>query len=315
MDTDPVGIDFVSDRPVHGDLDVRWIHGSSDRRHRTDPAIQVHRYDDHTLLLRQSKDVSFEAPFVFLLFGNERALLLDSGAVHDDRLRNTVDDLVSAWRQQHRPDGDYDLVVAHTHGHGDHVAGDASFADRPDTTVLGHDVDAVRDFFGFDTWPADEVTFDLGGRTLELTGIPGHHPASLLIFDPWTGLLFTGDSVYPGRLYVPDFPAYLDSMDRAVAFTDARSVTHVLGCHIEMTTTPRRDYFMGCRYQPDEPPLQMTIEQLHAVRNAAHAAASHPGVHRHDDFLIYNGMGLTSKLRLLARGLTGTIRAKVTGKP
>ena len=67
-----------------------------------------------------------------------------------------VDGLIDAWLARHRPDADgaYELVVAHTHGHGDHVAGDASFADRPDTVVVGHDVDSVRTFFGFADWPA-----------------------------------------------------------------------------------------------------------------------------------------------------------------
>ena len=46
-----------------------------------DPAIQVHRYDPpHTLVLRQNKAVHYEAPFIYLFCGDERALLLDSGA-------------------------------------------------------------------------------------------------------------------------------------------------------------------------------------------------------------------------------------------
>ncbi len=66
---------------MRGDLDVAWIHGSQSRRRRTDPPLQVHAYDEHTYVLRQSKDVTFEAPFVVLLLGSERAMLLDSGAV------------------------------------------------------------------------------------------------------------------------------------------------------------------------------------------------------------------------------------------
>ncbi len=74
-----------------------------------------------------------------------------------------------------QPRDGYQLVVAHTHGHGDHVAGDEHFADRPDTTVVAREVEAVREFFGFTDWPGEVVTFDLGGRVLEITGIPGHH--------------------------------------------------------------------------------------------------------------------------------------------
>jgi glyoxylase-like metal-dependent hydrolase (beta-lactamase superfamily II) len=55
-------------------------------------------------------------------------------------------------------------VVAHTHAHGDHVAGDGQFADRPATTVVGTQGESVRSSFGFAHWPGDSVTFDLGGR-------------------------------------------------------------------------------------------------------------------------------------------------------
>jgi hydroxyacylglutathione hydrolase len=127
---------LVSGEAATGDLDVRWIHGSASRRHLTDPAWQVHRYRDDTVILRQSKDADYEAPFTFLLLGAERALLLDTGATEDDSLRRTVDELVAEWLTSH-PASAYELVVAHTHAHGDHIAGDASFSGRPDTVVVG----------------------------------------------------------------------------------------------------------------------------------------------------------------------------------
>ena len=283
-------------------LDVRWIHGSPSRRHRTDPPWQVHRYRDDTVIMRQSKDATFEAPFTFLLLGDERALLLDTGAVDDDRLGRTVDHLIAEWLKSHPRPG-YQLVVAHTHGHGDHVAGDAYFVDRPDTVVVGRSVQDVRAFFGFTGWPDQVVDYDLGQRPLRLIGIPGHHAASIAMHDERTGLLFTGDSVYPGRIYVADFPAFVDSMNRLVEFVEARNVTHVLGCHIEMTSEPGRDYYFGCRYQPEEPPLQMTVGQLRTLRDSAVSVADRPGAHRFDDFVVYNGMGLGTQIPLAARGL------------
>lgn len=291
-------------RPTAGSLDVAWVHGSPSRRHRTDPPWQVHLYREDTVIMRQSKDVTFEAPFTFLLFGTERALLLDTGAVNDDLLRRKVDDLVADWLSHH-PHPDYQVVVAHTHGHGDHVAGDPSFSSRPQTQVVGRSEQDVRAFFGFTAWPHEVVDYDLGGRRLQVVGVPGHHAASIAIHDERTGLLFTGDSVYPGRLYVEDIEAFVDSMDRLVEFVETRTVTHVLGCHVEMTREPRRDYYFGCRYQPEEPPLQMTVDQLRAVRDAAVSVADRRGVHRFDDFVLCNGMGLRTQLPLLVRGLLG----------
>jgi hydroxyacylglutathione hydrolase len=292
----------VAGDAASGSLDVRWIHGSRSARDRRDPPWQVHHYRDDTVIMRQSKDADFEAPFTFLLFGVERALLLDTGAVDDDALRDTVDRLMASWLAGH-PRADYQLVVAHTHAHGDHVAGDPSFVGRPDTVVLGTSVQDVQSFFGFTGWPQEMVDYDLGQRRLRLIGIPGHEAASIALHDERTGLLFTGDSVYPGRIYVRDFPAYVDSMNRLVDFAEERRVSHVLGCHIEMTTTPGRDYYLGCRYQPDEPPLQMTFEQLVAMRDAAVSVADRPGVHRFDDFVLYNGMGPRRQIPLAARGL------------
>ena len=303
--------------PVSGDLDVRWIHGVPSKDTAAGPLIQAHRYDEHTWILRQSKAVSFEAPFMYLLFGNDRALLLDTGATRDPArfpLRETVDGIVSAWLAANPRDG-YELVVAHSHAHGDHVAGDAQFADRPRTTVVGTDLDPVRAFFGFTGWPDQVVSYDLGGRTLELTGIPGHHPTALAVFDPWTGFLLTGDTVYPGRLYGFDMPAFVASMDRLVDFAAARPVTHVMGCHIEMSRQPGRDYPMGTKYQPDEPPLQMTVDQLGAVRDASHAAAAKPGVHVHDDFVIFNGTGRLATLKLIARSLGQRVRREPPTAP
>jgi hydroxyacylglutathione hydrolase len=283
-------VDFTADAPTARSLDVRWIHGAPASRPADDPPIQVHWYDPHTVILRQSKSVDYEAPFLYLLFGNDRALLLDTGATEDPAsfpLRATVDGLLAQWLAEHPRDG-YALVVAHTHGHGDHVAGDPQFAGRPDTTVVARELDAVQRYFGFTGWPDQILPFDLGGRVLDVTGSPGHHRAAITIYDRWTGFLLTGDTVYPGRLYAFDFPQFLASLDRMVALAESRPVTHVLGCHIEMTTHPGRDYPLGALYQPHEPALEMTVAQLRDVRAAAAAVAGKPGVHPFDDFIIYN---------------------------
>ncbi|HXY73294.1 MAG TPA: MBL fold metallo-hydrolase, partial [Actinomycetota bacterium] len=222
-------LDFATGAPVHGDLDVHWIHGSPRGTRNTDPAFQVHRYDPHTYVLRQSKALGPpEAPFLYLLFGTDRAVLFDTGAskkTDDSPLRETVDEVMEAWLAEHPREG-YQLVVAHTHGHLDHVAGDAQFTDRPATTLVDPAPEAVQEFFGFTGWPDEIVRFDLGGgRVLELTGTPGHHRATLTTYDPWSGFLLTADNALPGRIYAFDFPTYLDSMERTVEFARTRAIT------------------------------------------------------------------------------------------
>jgi glyoxylase-like metal-dependent hydrolase (beta-lactamase superfamily II) len=309
-------LDFVSGAPVCGDLDVRWIHGSRGNKGGRDPLFQAHRYDRHTYVLRESKALSAEAPFLYLLFGNDRALLLDTGAgkqTPDRPLRATVDGIITSWLAEHPRDG-YELVVAHTHGHGDHVAGDRQFAGRPATTIVGRELPAVQAFFGFTTWPGQIVHFDLGGRVLDITGSPGHHPAAITIYDPWSGFLIAGDNVLPGRIYAFDFPAFLASMERMVEFASTRRITHVMGCHIEMRRQPGRDYPLGCTYQPDEPPPQMTAQQLIAVRDAARSIQNRPGAHVFDDFLIMNGPYRGYVAKLIARSLWARIWPRASSR-
>jgi hydroxyacylglutathione hydrolase len=302
-------IDFVTDAPIAGSLDVTWIHGAPPRRAAGDPPIQVHRYDEHTVILRQSKSIHYEAPFLYLLFGNARALLLDTGATADPErfpLRRTIDELIGDWLTRH-PREQYELIVAHTHGHGDHVAGDGQFAGRASTTVVGRDVAAVQAFLGFTGWPDQVVTFDLGGRVLDVTGSPGHHRAAITIYDPWSGFLLTGDTVLPGRLYIDDYALFRASVDRMAALSRTRPVTHVMGCHIEMTRTAGRDFPLGATYQPGERPLELSVARLAAVRDATEAIAGQRGVHRFADFVIYNEPRKRDVMRLLARGLAHKI--------
>ncbi|MFE6760145.1 MBL fold metallo-hydrolase [Streptomyces sp. NPDC057684] len=281
-------VDFVTRRPVPHALDVRWIHGSESAKHNTDPDIQVHPYDEHTVILRQDMAVHYEAPFLFLLFGNARAVLIDTGATASAEyfpLRRVVDGLIGDWLAEH-PREAYELLVLHTHAHRDHVAADAQFADRPHTRVVAADRDSAWEFFGF----ADDQDLvsrvDLGGRVLECLATPGHHAAAVTYYDPHTGFLLTGDTVYPGRLYVEDWAAFTESIDRMVEFAATRAVTHVLGCHIEMTGKPGVDHPVLTTCQPDEPPLEMTVEQLRDIRRAIDEIGDRTGRHVFPDFII-----------------------------
>jgi glyoxylase-like metal-dependent hydrolase (beta-lactamase superfamily II) len=269
-------------------LQVRWIHGSESAKHNTDPDLQVHWHDDATVVLRQNKAINYEAPFLFLLFGDERALLLDTGATADAALfplRSTVDALVGQWLHRH-PHAAFELLVLHTHSHGDHVAGDGQLTDRPRTTVVSADRGSVYRHLGLTADLDRAARLDLGGRAVDCIASPGHDAAAVTYFDKRTGFLLTGDTVYPGRLYVEDPTAYALTIDRLVAFADTHPVSHVLGCHIEMSTTPGEDYPVRTTFQPDEPPLEMTVEQLRVVQRAVAEVGERPGRHVFDDFVL-----------------------------
>ncbi|PRY12205.1 MBL fold metallo-hydrolase [Kineococcus rhizosphaerae] len=266
------------------DLDVTWNTATSGA---PEPAFQVHWADEATVVLRQSITSHFEAPFLYLLLGTERALLLDTGATGDDvarSLRSIVDGLVDEWLRVHPRPG-YGLVVAHSHAHDDHVAGDGQFDDRPDTVVVGHDVAAVRSFFGIDAQGAGG-RLDLGGRVVEVVAIPGHHRTSVAVHDPATRALLTGDTVYPGRLYVDDFPAFCASLQRLRELVRTRSVEHLLGAHVEMSDVAGVDHPRGSVRHDGEAPLPMTPAHLDDVAAAAAATGGAPGRHVFDDFVL-----------------------------
>ena len=149
------------------------------------------------------------------------------------------------------------LVVAHSHGHGDHTAGDKGFTGLPDVTLVAATPEAEQKAFGITRWPEQPGSIDLGDRIVDVLAIPGHQPAHLAYYDRRTGILLTGDHLYPGRLYVNDFAQYLASTRRMVEFTKGRLVAHILGCHIEQSRTPYVDYPTGTKYQPEEHSLEL----------------------------------------------------------
>lgn len=230
------------------------------------PPFRVHAYNGDFFILRQAACTNFEKPFLYLLFGRDRALLLDTGAGNVD-IVSPVDTLVRAWLARHNRTS-LELIVAHTHAHGDHVAGDSQFVRRPGTVVVGRDTASVRAFFGVARWPADAGIIDLGGRPIDVLPIPGHQPASIALYDRRTAILLTGDTFYPGRLYVRDTAAFAASIARLAAFARTHQVLHILGAHVEQTRTAYQDYPQGTIDQPDEYGLDLGRDELMALDSA-----------------------------------------------
>ena len=109
-------------------------------------------------------------------------------------------------------------------------------------------------------WPTDLGSIDPGARIFDVIPIPGHNQASIALYDRLTGILPTGDSLYPERLYVPeaDVPLYDASAQRLADFVAVHPIAHVLGTHIEQSRTPYLDCPRGTTYQPDEHVLELS---------------------------------------------------------
>jgi len=264
---------------------VRWIHGSPDCDGSADPSLQVVAVDDDTFVIRQSKCVHFEAPFLYLLLGREVALLHDTGATAEADLfpiRRTVEDLIAGRSLR--------IVVTHSHGHGDHWAGDAQFADLPPGSIAPIGVDGVAEFFGIEEWPSGDATMDLGDRSIDVIPTPGHLGDHIVLFDRTLGLLLSGDAMLPGRLTVRDWPAFQESTGRLARFaretaTRGQPVRSILGGHIEMSTTGQL-YELGTIHQPDEAPLPLTVEDLFALEAMLEEAGDTPHSIPGDRFVV-----------------------------
>jgi glyoxylase-like metal-dependent hydrolase (beta-lactamase superfamily II) len=247
-----------------GELPAKWITGGP--KCVEVPDWQIQEYNEDLYILRESGCTHYEKPFLYLFFGKERALLEDTGSGKAETAR-AVDGVISQWLARNKRES-IPLIVAHSHSHGDHIAGDSQFQPRPTVRMVPLTVAGTQEFYGIRKWPEDTGQIDLGDRVIDVIPIPGHDALSIALYDRQTGILFTGDSLYPGRIYVRDFEAFVSSNQRLVEFNRGKPVTHILGCHIEQSTTPYVDYPVGTAYQPEEHPLSLSRAHLLEMNEA-----------------------------------------------
>ena len=248
--------------PVPGSLPAQWNIGAEDCEASPQAPLQVHTYEPQTFILRQSPCANFEANFIYLLIGSDKALLIDTGAVADPKampLAKTILKLLPDEDGKKLP-----LLVAHTHRHLDHRGGDPQFVSLPLVEVVPFDLQGVRAFFGFNDWPNGISHIDLGGRTVDVIPTPGHNQTHLAFYDDRTGILFTGDFLMPARLLIEDAGGYRESALRVIDFLKTRQLTHILGGHIELNTAGRA-YRFGTHYHPNEHCLELTRADLAAL--------------------------------------------------
>jgi hydroxyacylglutathione hydrolase len=246
-----------------GTMDVHWNEGAPDCSKSTEPPLQVHPYNAQTFILRENPCATEEAPFMYLLIGSARALLIDTGDVSDPKkmpLASTVIGLLPRGANG----GAFPLLILHTHGHLDHRSGDVQFKSFSNVEVIATDLDHVKKFFGFSNWPNGTAQIDLGDRIIDALPAPGHYPSEVSYYDRSTGLFFSGDFFLPGRLIIEDSAADLASAKRVADFIRDRPVTYVLGGHIELDASGEQ-LTLGTHFHPHEHVLQLTKQDLLAL--------------------------------------------------
>ena len=252
----------VCSEPVPGSLNVHWSAGASDCKASPQNPLQVHNYEPQTFILRQNPCADFEANFIYLLIGSDKALLIDTGAVADPKAMPLAETILQLLPD--KDDKKLPLLVVHTHRHLDHRAGDPQFTSIPSAQVVPIDLEGVQSFFGFTNWPNGIAYIDLGGRTVDVIPTPGHNETHVAFYDDRTSILFSGDFLLPGRLLIDDVTAYEKSALRVVDFLKTRPLTHILGGHIELNAAGRA-YRFGSHYHPNEHRLELARADLAAL--------------------------------------------------
>ncbi len=260
--------------PPSNGFPAHWIDGTACG---ADPDIQTWQYDDRTFILRESLCKNFEGPFVYLLVGTSKAMLIDAGTGHVN-FQAAVTKILQGLNVT------VDVVVAHSHAHGDHVNGDGAFSQAAHTTIVGHSPAAAYQFFGVSGTTAS--TYDLGDRVLDVLPIPGHEAAHLAFYDRRSRVLFTGDTLYPGRLYINDWQSYQASVARLAGFVTLHPVTWVLGGHIELPASGQ-DYAMGATVHAKEHALELTTADLVDLNTTVSALGQNPTRTTRPNFIVY----------------------------
>jgi glyoxylase-like metal-dependent hydrolase (beta-lactamase superfamily II) len=198
-----------------------------------------------------------EETISYLITGDKRAVLFDTGMGIGD-IRRVTAELTRL-----------PVAVLNSHTHNDHVGGNWQFE-----TVYGLDTDFTRVNAngsredaqaeitpdqvcgnlpkGFDSktywtrpWHINQYVHDgerinLGGRTLQVIATPGHTPDAISVLDRANGLLFTGDTYYPGPIWLfrpeTNLDAYSASIRRLAEL--APSIKVVCGAHNVPVATP-----------------------------------------------------------------------------
>ncbi len=219
-----------------------------------DPAwFTVEAADADTFVISEYRHP--EQTHCYLLLGNGRALLIDTGLGVSD-IGAVVSSLTSL-----------PVTVAATHVHWDHIGGHRRFSD-----IAVHEKEAGWLSGGFPLslnvvkknlmagaceFPADfdidryEIyrkgagcqlsdgdIISLGGRRVSVLHTPGHSPGHMCFWEPERGYLFSGDLIYAGMLDMFYPTTSPDAFLRSAARVEALPVQRIFPGHHSLALSP-----------------------------------------------------------------------------
>lgn len=161
----------------------------------------------------------------FLVVGNERALLMDSGLGKEDCLA-LVREITKL-----------PIIYVNSHSHTDHIGANLSFAENswahPNeipylTRAIGHNVKYNE--------ATDGHIFDLGGTRLKVLYLPGHTPGSIALLEESGSYLLSADLVSSAFIFLTgncNIEDYCDSLEKVLAMREVTEETDIYPAHGE----------------------------------------------------------------------------------
>lgn len=195
----------------------------------------------------------------FLLIGEDRAILIDTG-LGIDNIKRITDQLT-----------ELPIVVITTHVHADHIGSHGQFQtiyvhkqdeDWLINGIQGLSLDQIRrdmsrditipvpDTFNPETYTPfqgkptalieEGDVVDIGGRSVMIMHTPGHSPGHISIFEQATGYLFTGDLLYDVTPVYAFYPSTspVDLVRSLERIAEIPNVTKVFGSHHTLGLDP-----------------------------------------------------------------------------
>lgn len=167
----------------------------------------------------------------FLIIGTKKALLLDT-LIFDIDIQNYIKEITNL-----------PVEVVLTHGDGDHVANLHHFTEA---YIHENDIPLITsrenlcDFKLHTIKEGDEI--ELGDRKLKIFYTPGHTKGSICLLDITNKILFAGDTISYGPIYMfgpkRNMENYIKSLFRLKEMRDQKIYTTVFCCHNECPMSP-----------------------------------------------------------------------------
>lgn len=215
-----------------------------------DPWFTVREIDEKTYVI--SELGHWEKVHSFLLLGDEKAVLIDTG-LGIDNMKRITDQLTNL-----------PIDVITTHVHSDHIGSHGKYerlfvheAEKDWLTngIVGLSLEQIRqntardisipvpESFNPNTYKPfqgeptgtliDGETIELGSRKLTIYHTPGHSPGHIAVFDEAAGYLFTGDLLYDKTPIYAFYPTTnpVDLVNSLEKLTRIPHISMIYGSH------------------------------------------------------------------------------------